>query len=336
MSAAKVLLALGALAAVGTVAVVATRSRGATSDKPADDRRVPKPTPDPPPVEPQTPLPYEAMMEDAGGGQWWLADLTGLSNGVRWRIWKTQLPASIVSSPADLLNWIQADNQEDINAATLANGLEGSDPEARARIEAELLALLNVTPDGSAAPPLVAQPIEIHGVRLAADCLQLQVTDLATWVAWASPWLASRAKSHPNANTLVRDLLATAFEGMGCPIEVDQITVGGTPLPTLVAAADAIAFANARAGYASVASSTSATPMELAAAKLVDRSLGVQGPPSFPYRGWAVYLAPQGNGWRWQAWRRGKSGAAPELNGLTQKEDAAVNQARSAVIAANK
>lgn len=333
----------GAILAITAVGLAVVGISVSVSRREDDDEGGKVPTPSPPkPAPPDTPMPYEAVAVEIPGlnGTYWIADLTGLSNGVRWRVY--QIPGLNIigvdaTSPAAVLAWVHAQDQEAINEIASGKGLEPSDPEARKAVEAFLNKMDGAPagPDGAPAPNPSPGSVERHGIRLNAGCTELMATDPATWVAWAYPWLLARVPSQPEPRVLVRDLLSVAFANLAkCPIDVKTITVEGKPLGELIAQADAIAFKSMREGKLTASVAGEPTPIERAAATLVGATLHTQGPPSFPFRGYAVYMAPTDQGWRWEAYERGKDGQPPNLSGFNTQQAGALAQARQQIVAA--
>lgn len=274
-------------------------------------------------------MPYEAATHGNV-----VADLTGVPGGVRWRVY----PGSLLTpAPGQtLLQIVQAADQALLDTSTLGAGVEATDPEARAIAEQFLDNLPPVSPAGGVGVGNVLPPVQFHegpGIKLSQSCTQLSVDDLVTWVAWASPWLASRGQQEPDPRALVHGLLSVAFIDTGCPIDIDALHVGPRPLRELIAEADEIAFATLRAGGPWPAQgSEDPTPLERAAARLVGRTIGPHQAPAYAYRGYAVYVTSQPVGYRWVAYRRGRTpGRSPDLDGNQLTSPAAVSAAKIAI-----
>ncbi len=283
-------------------------------------------TPEPEP--PWVPEPYESYARGP-----YTVDLTGLSSGIRWRVFET------TTRPA-----VETGRDE----SKLGSGLGADDEEARIAANAFIDALGTLpvepfplpptpTPDppdglgGGVAPPpptpgglggmahfpLAPTPpqMQAHGLNVYDGCTRLEVDDIVSWIAWAEPWVRARLASM-EPKPMVRALLGIAFPSCNWDLEVIGVA-GGNRLHDQLLLVEHKYFVPARAGVAwPQASPWEPLPLERAVAELLGVQAPAIAPPEFAFRGYHVELDQVGEGqWVWRAWKRGKDGGGAELGG---------------------
>ena len=284
--------------------------------------------PKPPSEDPWVPLPYDSYERGP-----YSIDLTGLSTGVRWRVWAT------AAAP-------NTDAAKD--TVKLGADVEQTDEDARlaANTFVDHLGVLPVepyplppkpTPDGvtgpdgnpAPVPPVSPTPFvmtkpatlvastpdkQAHGLNVSADCTTITVDSIVSWIAWAEPWVRQRVKTM-SRTALVQGLLEATFPD--CAWNLDAVTVvGGRRLLMTLAEVDQRFFTKERAGTPWPGSTPfEPLPLERAVAELVGSVAPPIAIPEFAHRGYHVDLEPTAHGWRWAAWRRGKHPGAPDFTG---------------------
>ena len=305
------------LAAVGAgAAVLSSADKPKPSNSPGEPPKAgPTPTP-----EPWIPEPYLSYPRGS-----YTIDLTGLSTGVRWRVFRTSAWQSATSLAAkDLVK--------------IAAGIEEIEDEARAAADAfvDVLPVLPVPQptepmDGSAAPP--PPGVASHGAKL-IDCGVLVVDDLITWVAWASPRLA-KAAATMGPGDVVASLFSEAWPE--CVLSKDITIEGSAPVPggsgvtiedTIAEVAPTLQAVREGKVFPQV-DPFAPSPIEQAAAALVGMDLGAQKAPAFAHRGWVVEIRSLGKAWRWKI--RRPDVAVALRRGVSNSEQAAVLAAKNAV-----
>lgn len=318
----------------------------------------PSPTPtgdlpvEPRPSHPFDPVPYESYPRGP-----YTIDLTGLSTGVRWRVYLTA-----ANPPTEAAK----------NTVAVGSNVELSDEDARVAAEAFVDALMvepeepelplppMPTPDGAdggavpapTVPPFPAPPrpgalvatrpgglaastpvVQKHGLNVSEDCTRIEVDSVVTWIAWAEPWVRDRVAWMPRQK-LVEGLLAVSFPG--CSWDLARVKLSdGRPLVDTLAAVDVEYFAKARAGVAwPEQEAWEPLPLERAVAELVGAVAPPVAPPEFAFLGYHVEIVEKGEDWGWYGWRRGKHGGSAELVGESVgTPEAAVIDARLAISA---
>lgn len=285
---------MGALG-LGGLAYVATREPAKEPAKdPTKDPPTKEPTKGDVPVEPWTPTPYEKYSRGP-----YTIDLTGLANGVRWRVFLTKR-----------LQDEGPETEAAKDALKIYASVELTEYEARAGANAFVDSLMisnpmppKPQPDGDAAP--APDSILRYGLRM-SDCRSVVVEDLPVWVAWSAPKLRAAAVSMDPADA-VGEVFGLAFPD--CQLDIATLEIHGVPVvariqrvsETLEAIREGKAFAQTHP--------LDPAAVEVAAARLVGRELGQHAPPAFPHRGWIVRLAPEvgGGGWGWTIERPGQA-----------------------------
>ncbi len=274
------------------------------------------------------PEPYEAYARGP-----YTIDLTGLSTGVRWRVFETAMrPAPEIER----------------DAAKLGAGVELDDDEARVAANAfvDALAKLPVEPfpvppkptptppggpDGSVGPmppspphgfgeaaafPIASKAPQVqgHGLNVYDGCTRLEIDDVVSWIAWAEPWVRKRVAT-TSARELAEGLLQVTFPD--CTWDLAAIRVGnGRWLADRLVVVEAAYFEPARTGVAWVqASPWEPLPLERAVAELLNVRAPTTAPPEFAYLGYHVELDQVSDQWVWRAWSRGKHGGGVDLRG---------------------
>ncbi|MCH9685884.1 MAG: hypothetical protein K0V04_30905 [Deltaproteobacteria bacterium] len=276
------------------------------------------------------PEPYETYPRGP-----YTVDLTGLSSGIRWRVFETATRPTIETGR---------------DAAKLGAGIGASDAEARVAANAfiDALGALPVEPfplppkptpdppgglDGAVLPvppppsqpgglggmarfPVTAKPPQYqrHGLNIYDNCTRIEVDDLISWIAWAEPFVRERIVG-TNGEELVMALLRTAFPK--CSWDLANILVmGGRRLQDRIATIEDKYFAAFRVGHPSIqASPWEPLPLERAVAELLNVRAPTIAPPEFAYRGYHVELDQVDGQWVWRAWWRGKDGGGADLSG---------------------
>ncbi|MCX4240189.1 hypothetical protein [Paraliomyxa miuraensis] len=311
----------------------------------------PKPT-GPKPTEPWLPKPYDEYTRGP-----YTIDLTGLSTGIRWRVYAT------AANPA---------TEAAKDTVKLGAGIEQSDEDARVAANAYVdeLGLLPVEPfplppkpqpdppgaeaglegmapeAGPAPGPLFVKGngdvgfevgssamVQRHGLNVWDDCTRITVDSIVSWIAWAESWIRNRVRTTPRVK-LVQGLLEASFPG--CSWDLARVRVAnGRSLLQQLAVVDAKYFAPVRAGKPwPPLSPWEPLLLERAVAELVGEKAPPVVPPEFPYLGYHVEVEETPVGWVWRAWGRGKHEGAAELQGGPEMAwQAAVMAARASLAA---
>ncbi|MCX4239642.1 hypothetical protein [Paraliomyxa miuraensis] len=308
----------------------------------------PKPA-GPKPAQPWFPKPYDEYTRGP-----YTIDLTGLSTGVRWRVYATaEHPATETEKDAVKLGAGIEESDEDARVAANAYvdalgvlpvepffpmppkpqpdppgaeaGLEGMAPPEAGPAPGPLYVKGNGDVGFEASPSTASLPtmVQRHGLNVWDDCTRITVDSIVSWIAWAESWIRNRVRTTPRVR-LVQGLLEASFPG--CTWDLARVRVAnGRSLLQQLAVVDAKYFAPVRAGKPSPPQSPwEPLPLERAVAELVGEKAPPVVPPELAYLGYHVDVGETPAGWIWKAWRRGKHEGAADLQGGPEKDWRAV------------
>lgn len=292
------------------------------SEEPESDGPV-EPESDGPIVEPEQgdlPIPYEAYTDAQ-----FTIDLTGLSNGIRYRIWRT------AEEP-------QTEQEKDI--VSMEKGIAVDDEEARFSA-ATWVAAFNENPlppfpepDGQGAPAgpppngendglvpeaLVMPPVSDlpqtgggNGLQIRGDCRAVTVGDVVAWAAWATPIIQLRYQTLSGPELMQQLLNAGLPE---CDWDLTEIRLADdVPAMQQAEYVEETFLAPMRAGQNLQDEPDKWSSVEQIAALLFGAEPGRVAPYEFPYIGYHVELSgSDGLGWSWAAWPLGKSAGIPSF-----------------------